>query len=179
MINNKKGFTLIELLVVVAIIGILATVVLGSLGRAREQAKYTKIKAEMKQLQIQAEIYNIDAGNYATAPIGASCPVSFSLTPSNVFEDEKFFNIFSQIGIFAGYTLPFDPSDVACRATNNAFAVMIRLPQFTDLEKHVDDGRDYGNDLNLCVDSLGRLNRVDAGDADEISTSCPDDDTEI
>ena len=64
MTTNKKGFTLIELLVVVAIIGILATVVLASLGQARNKAKDAAIKAEMTGLRAQAEL-NADTGDYS------------------------------------------------------------------------------------------------------------------
>jgi len=63
-LHKKSGFTLIELLVVVAIIGILATVVLSSLGTARDRAKDASIKSILSNMRAQAELqYDGDYGD--------------------------------------------------------------------------------------------------------------------
>lgn len=55
--NNRFGFTLIELLVVISIIGLLATVVLVSLNRARIKARDTRRIADMNQIMTALTLY--------------------------------------------------------------------------------------------------------------------------
>ena len=56
---NKK-FTLIELLVVVAIIGILVSILMPSLSKAREQTRRAVCKSNLRQIAIGATVYAND-----------------------------------------------------------------------------------------------------------------------
>jgi prepilin-type N-terminal cleavage/methylation domain-containing protein len=55
-----SGFTLVELLVVIAIIGILASLLLPALGRAKESAKVIKVHVELQGVGLALEMYADD-----------------------------------------------------------------------------------------------------------------------
>ena len=59
----QRGFTLIELLVVIAIIGILAGIVLASLGSARSSAGDAGVRSNLDTIRTQAEVYATNNNN--------------------------------------------------------------------------------------------------------------------
>ncbi len=62
--TSHNGFTLIELLVVIAIIGILASLLLPALSRAKEAAQAVKCKSNLRQIGIGLLIYTQENGAY-------------------------------------------------------------------------------------------------------------------
>lgn len=65
-IKLEKGFTLIELMVTIAIIGILAGIVVVSVGTVRENARDTRRKSDLDQLRKAIEIYYSEKDVYPT-----------------------------------------------------------------------------------------------------------------
>lgn len=60
----SRGFTLIELLVVVAIIGMLASVVIASLGNVRVKGRDARRIADLQQIRTALELYYSINGEY-------------------------------------------------------------------------------------------------------------------
>ncbi len=79
--RRNNGFTLIELLIVVVIIGILASIAIPKFSSVREKAYYATMKADLKNLASQQEIYWQDTYSYTTvtADLGYSLSVGITM----------------------------------------------------------------------------------------------------
>jgi len=137
-LNKKGGFTLIELLVVIAIIGILSSVVLVSLGTARNKGKDATIQEEMNSIRSGAELY-ANGGSYGAALASAACSSSGFNTMGGMFDYTKTNNI---IGPLAGATSTSGAAGT-CAIGVNGTSYAVAVPLVTD------------NTKSWCVDSNG------------------------
>jgi len=121
--KQKKGFTIIELLVVVAIIALLASVVLVSLGTVRTKAKDAKVSSEFHSIQLALESYNANHGGYPNPNYeNPSAP------------SDNLYCIGATDCIMAGYevTTKFpDIDDTVAKLNSNLAAVSAIFPNYT------------------------------------------------
>jgi prepilin-type N-terminal cleavage/methylation domain-containing protein/prepilin-type processing-associated H-X9-DG protein len=78
--RNRTGFTLIELLVVIAIIAILVALLLPAVQQAREAARRSQCKSNLKQLGVALHNY---LGTHSVLPPGATIDQSVGATGNN------------------------------------------------------------------------------------------------
>lgn len=67
---RQQGFTLIEVMIVVAILGILATLVVVSIGGRQDQALVTATKSDLQAISQALDLYKLDNFKYPTTDQG-------------------------------------------------------------------------------------------------------------
>jgi general secretion pathway protein G len=70
LLSGRKGFTLLELMVVIIILGVLAGLVLPRFMGRTEEAKRTKAKLQIENLEAALKLYKLDNGSYPTTEQG-------------------------------------------------------------------------------------------------------------
>jgi prepilin-type N-terminal cleavage/methylation domain-containing protein len=72
---RRPGFTLVELLVVIAIIGILASMILSGLARAKERSRETQCIHNLREIGIVARMYREENRDFLTRLSGGCDPL--------------------------------------------------------------------------------------------------------
>ncbi len=104
---RRRAFTLIELLVVIAIIAILAAILFPVFARAREAARATSCKSNLKQISLAYNMYIQDADEviplHAFANMGTTLPTGFP-TGNGATQNSLWFHILhpyvKNVGLF-------------------------------------------------------------------------------
>ncbi|MEK7510757.1 MAG: type II secretion system protein [Patescibacteria group bacterium] len=138
--RSSSGFTLIELLVVVAILGILSSVVLGSLNTARDRAQDAAVRSNLSSVRSQAQLYHEANGNSYNGLCDNTGAVGGVDTVYTLISAAVFVTGGSTIG-----TGPTTLTDGTCNATPDDWATEVALK----------------TEGFYCIDSMGNATTSD------------------
>ena len=149
--GKNKGFTLIELLVVIAIIGILSSVVLASLNSARKKSRDARRVADIKQLQLAAELYFDANGSYPTTT-AALAPTYIAAIPQDPLGGSY---------LYRAYTVSSVDGNNVCTGTQTCLyyhlgANLEEAGAATNSDRDIDGDLIDGPDNDGCSDETGR-----------------------
>jgi len=116
---RKTGFTLIELLVVMVIIALLVGLLLPALARAKEEARKTQCRSNLRQIGLGIEMYCNDNGGWTPEFSGPA----FQTPAASAYT----------MGYYNGTTIVPRPDDITLwgifQNINNAFSNMVTTAQ--------------------------------------------------
>ena len=123
--RRRRGFTLIELLVVIAIIAVLIALLLPAVQQAREAARRTQCKNNMKQLGLSMHNYESTFGQFPMAAVWNVDASGTNLTYGQSW-GMALLPYMDQAPLFTG----FDNSQPIWSGANNLARIATSLPAF-------------------------------------------------
>ena len=120
----KRGFTLIELLVVIAIIAILIALLLPAVQQAREAARRTQCKNNLKQLGIALHNYHDTFGVFPYGFDAREALWTVMILPQ-IEQGNLYATIIWQEGGAGNWDADGSPNEIACGTVLEAFRCLI------------------------------------------------------